>query len=86
VVPHNPNLTRKFNAHINVEVSVGIRSVKYLFKYIYKGQDRAAVHVDGPINEIQQYIDTRYLSTSEAIDSLLSFKKHTARGASAGAT
>jgi hypothetical protein len=77
VVPHNPNLTRKFNAHINVEVSAGIRSVKYLFKYIYKGQDRAAVCVDGPINEIQQYIDARYLSASEVIDSLLSFKKHT---------
>jgi hypothetical protein len=77
VVPHNPNLTRKFNAHINVEVSVGIRGVKYLFKYIYKGQDRVAVHVDGPINEIQQYIDARYPSASEVIDSLLSFKKHT---------
>ncbi len=77
VVPHNPNLTRKFNAHINVEVSAGIWSVKYLFKYIYKGEDRAAVRVDGPINEIQQYIDARYLSASEAINSLLSFKKHT---------
>jgi len=77
VVPHNPNLTRKFNAHINVEVSAGIQSVKYLFKYIYKGQDRVAVRVDGPINEIQQYIDTRYLSVSEAVDFLFSFKKHT---------
>ncbi len=77
MVPHNSNLTRKFNAHINVEVSAGIRSVKYLFKYIYKGQDRAAVRVDGPINEIWQYIDARYLSASEAVDSLLSFKNHT---------
>jgi hypothetical protein len=71
VVPHNPNLTRKFNAHINVKVSAGIRSVKYMFIYIYKGQDRATVRVDGPINEIQQYIDARYMSASEAIDSLL---------------
>jgi hypothetical protein len=31
----------------------------------------------GPINEIQQYIDGRYLSASEGVDSLLSFKKHT---------
>jgi hypothetical protein len=53
VVPHNPYLTRKFNAHINVEVSAGIRSVKYLFKYVYKGHDRAAVQVDGPTNEIK---------------------------------
>jgi hypothetical protein len=28
VVPHNPYLTKMFNAHINIEVSVGVRSVK----------------------------------------------------------
>jgi hypothetical protein len=76
VVPHNPYLTRKFNAHINIEVSAGIRSVKYLFKYVYKGQDRAMVQVDGPTNEIKQYIDAQYLSATKAVDSLLLFKKH----------
>ncbi len=30
--PDNPYLTKMFNAHINLEVSVGIQSVKYLFK------------------------------------------------------
>ncbi len=39
MVPHNPYLTKMFNAHINVEVFVGIQSVKYLFKYVYKGYD-----------------------------------------------
>jgi hypothetical protein len=77
VVPHNPYLTKMFNAHIIVEVFVGIRSVKYLFKYIYKGPDRVATVIVGLTNEIQQYIDTRYLSTAKGIDSLLSFKKHT---------
>ncbi len=70
-------MTRKFNAHINVEVSIGIKSIKYLFKYVYKGQDCAAVQVDGPTNEIKQYIDARYLNAAEAVDSLLSFKRHT---------
>jgi hypothetical protein len=37
VMPHNPYLTKTFNAHINIEVYADIRSVKYLFKYIYKG-------------------------------------------------
>jgi hypothetical protein len=46
-----------FNAHINVEVSTGIRSVKYLFKYVYKGPDRVTTMIVGPKNEIQQYID-----------------------------
>jgi hypothetical protein len=76
VVPHKPYLTKMFNAHINIEVCAGIRSVKYLFKYVYKGPNRVAVVIAGPINEIQQYIDARYLSTVEGVDSLLSFKKH----------
>jgi len=76
VVPHNPYLTKMFNAHINVEVSAGIRSVKYLFKYVYKGPNRVTAVITGPINEIRQYIDARYLSTAEGVDSLLLFKKH----------
>ncbi len=57
VVPHNPYLTKMFNAHINVEVFANIRSVKYLFKYVYKGPDRVVAVITGPTNEIQQYID-----------------------------
>jgi len=75
VVPHNPYLTKMFNAHINVEVSAGIRSVKYFFKYVYKGLDHVVAVIAGPINEIQQYINARYLSIIEGVDSLLSFKK-----------
>jgi hypothetical protein len=77
VVPHNPYLTKTFNAHINIEVSVDIRSVKYLFKYIYKGHDHVVAMIVSPTNEIQQYIDVWYLSVAERVDSLFSFKKHT---------
>jgi hypothetical protein len=66
-----------FNAHINVEVSADIWSVKYLFKYIYKGPDHVAAVIADPTNEIQQYIEARYLSVAEGVNSLLSFKKHT---------
>jgi hypothetical protein len=66
-----------FNAHINVKVSIDIKSVKYLFKYIYKGLDRVAMVIVGPTNEIQQYIDARYLSAIEGVDSLFFLKKHT---------
>jgi hypothetical protein len=45
VVPYNPYLIRTFNCHINVEACSSIKSVKYLFKYIYKGHDRASVAV-----------------------------------------
>ncbi|GBM94271.1 hypothetical protein AVEN_61226-1 [Araneus ventricosus] len=37
VVPYNPYLLLKYNAHISVEVSTSLRAVKY----IYKGLDCA---------------------------------------------
>ncbi len=43
VVPHIVYLSTKYNAHINVEVCNNIRAVKYLFKYVYKGHDRATM-------------------------------------------
>jgi hypothetical protein len=43
VVPYNPYLTGKYDCHINIEVASTIFSVKYLFKYVYKGHDRSAV-------------------------------------------
>ncbi len=45
VVPHNVYLSTKYDAHINVEVYNNIRAVKYLFKYIYKGHDRATIEI-----------------------------------------
>jgi hypothetical protein len=38
VVPYNPGLSRKYNSHINVEVTTGVRAVKYIYKYIHKGR------------------------------------------------
>jgi hypothetical protein len=52
VVPHNPYLTKMFNAHINVEVSANIRSVKYLLKYVYKGHDCVVAVIAGLTNKI----------------------------------
>ena len=46
VVPYNPYLALKYEAHINVEVCSSTRACKYLFKYIHKGGDRASVRVE----------------------------------------
>ncbi|WVZ73211.1 hypothetical protein U9M48_021552 [Paspalum notatum var. saurae] len=73
VVPYNPYLLRLFNCHINVEACGSIKAVKYLFKYIYKGHDRASVAVrdaskaDGDIDEIKQYRDARWVTPPEAL-------------------
>ena len=46
VVPYNPDLSKKYNAHINVEICATIRSCKYLYKYVYKGPDMASVRIE----------------------------------------
>lgn len=65
IIPYNPYLTFKYNCHINVEVCSSIKSVKYLYKYLYKGHDRAALQVTNN-DEISQYLDARWISSSEA--------------------
>ena len=57
VVPYNPYLSRRYRAHINVEVCASVQAVKYIHKYIYKGGDRATLRVDQVDNdEISQYL------------------------------
>jgi hypothetical protein len=75
VVPYNPGLLMRYNCHINVEACASIKSVKYLYKYVYKGHDCASFSVDpsGEINEIQQYRNARYVTPPEAIYRMLGF-------------
>jgi len=85
VVPYNPYLTLKYNCHINVEVASSIKCVKYLFKYIYKGYDCADVKITTysadadtnsilQYNEIDRFVNTRYISAPEAVHRLFEFR------------
>jgi hypothetical protein len=51
-VPYNPTLTRKYNAHINVECVSNFATIKYLPKYITKGSDRATLLEENSNDEI----------------------------------
>jgi hypothetical protein len=73
VVLRNVYLSTKYNAHINVEVYNNIHAVKYMFKYVYKGHDRATVEISHHNNnateknvveakEIKKYFNCRYVS------------------------
>nr|XP_043615698.1 uncharacterized protein LOC122587585 [Erigeron canadensis] len=78
VVPYNPYLLTMFNCHMNVEVCSSIKSVKYVFKYIYKGHDKQVVHIhpeesEAVINKIQRFQDARYVSPPEALWRIFGF-------------
>ena len=38
IVPYNPYLSKRYNAHINVECCHSVASIKYINKYVYKGK------------------------------------------------
>jgi PIF1-like helicase/Helitron helicase-like domain at N-terminus len=75
VVPHNPYLLAKYDCHINVEISASVKAVKYIHKYVYKGHDRATVQI-GNVDEIQDYIDARYIGPVEACWRIFEFSMH----------
>jgi hypothetical protein len=71
VVPYSPFLSLKYGAHINVEHCSSIKSIKYVFKYVYKGHDSARIErTESDLNsrdEIKTHIETRYVSAPEAM-------------------
>ncbi|KAG4949627.1 hypothetical protein JHK82_042850 [Glycine max] len=87
IVPYNPKLLRKYQAHINIEWCNQSTSIKYLFKYINKVYDKitAVMVYDGndevqnastQTNEIKQYLDCRYISPYEATWRIFAFPIH----------
>ncbi|OSX79796.1 hypothetical protein BU14_0071s0050 [Porphyra umbilicalis] len=81
IVPYSPLLLEKFDCHINLEIVSSVAVVKYICKYIYKGPDKAMVSVvaatrddEGgeevgrqPRDEIQEYLDARWIAECEAV-------------------
>ncbi|RYR59710.1 hypothetical protein Ahy_A05g025648 [Arachis hypogaea] len=83
IVPYNPELLLKFGCHINVEYTCQKSSIKYLFKYVHKGNDRvtATLYNAGDPPEATQVVDEirncyycRYISTCEAVWRLFGYE------------
>ncbi len=80
IVPYNPFLSLKYNAHLNVEVVISVSCVKYLYKYTCKGSDKVMVRLangeerDITNDEVERYVTARYISASEAYWRMFEFK------------
>ena len=74
IVPYNLMLLLKYGCCINVEYTCQTSAIKYLFKYVHKGNVKVTVgffqndasSLGENIDEICNYYDCRYISAYEA--------------------
>ena len=66
VVCHSRYLIWRYRCHINVESIASVKAIKYIYKYVYKGHDRTTMEFGNCQDEVKQYLDARYISSSEA--------------------
>ena len=80
--PTTHNLVKNYGTRNNVEVCSSNKSVKYLFKYVYKGHEAARVILeqtgDSTLtwDEIMCFLNIRYVSASEALWRLFEKRMH----------
>ena len=82
VVPYNAYLSMMLKCHVNVERVGTVAAVKYLYKYVYKGHDRSLFEIkegsdgqlDIPVDEVANFVNSRYLGAPEAVWRLLNFR------------
>ena len=74
VVPHNKDIVKDIRSHTNVECTGGVFTVKYIYKYLFKGPKKKAfqLHIESPNpidnsrDEINKYVQGRYLCAGTA--------------------
>ncbi|XP_028107811.1 uncharacterized protein LOC114306727 [Camellia sinensis] len=88
VIPYNRDLIVLYDAHINIERCAHSKLIKYLYKYIHKGPDRATVVIEDNVNrlnidgqsryreadEVKQYLDCQYISVIECCWRIFEFE------------
>ena len=76
IVPYCPLFLLLLECHVNLECCISVRAFKYIHKYVYKGHDRTTMGFGETQDEIKLYLDSRYVSASEATWRLMRFKMH----------
>lgn len=79
MVPYSLFLIKMFNMHINMKSCLSVKSIKYICKYINKGDDMAVIDINQDNllnNEVTQDLMGRYFSSNMAIWHIFGFNIH----------
>jgi hypothetical protein len=60
-VLYNLYLIRRYKAHINVKICTTVQAIKYIYKYVYKGRDKAILEIIDT-DKIKRYMTYRYIN------------------------
>ena len=80
VVPYNKYLLYKYRCHINVECVDLVQAIKYLFKYIVKGNDSATFTIDSTAESSENTDSTNNISTGVDEIKMFQNKRYTSAG------
>ncbi|XP_044766300.1 uncharacterized protein LOC123322419 [Coccinella septempunctata] len=79
VVPYNAYALATYQCHVSFDAVGSSNTVRYLYKYMFKRPWSVRLYVDkesNGIDEIQDYIDRRYVNAMEATWRLFEFGLH----------
>ena len=76
VVPYCPPCFLRWDGHANFEICATVKSCKYIYKYVFKGHDLIEISVREVRNEIEDYSNSRYVSSMEAAYRILGYPMH----------
>ena len=64
IVLYKPLLLLEYNEHINIEIITTVSAVKYLYKYVHKGHDKATVEIRSGENKCSTLLNvsTRFIT------------------------
>ena len=73
IVLYNLYLSVKYRAYINIKAYASIQAIKYINKYIYKGDDCITIQLLDNNDKISKYLYSRHISPIEAVQRLFKF-------------
>lgn len=81
VVPYNPHIALLLDSHHNIEIAATVNIIFYLYKYLFKGSDKAHFHLkqyhrehsEEERDKIREWLIGRYVSSMHAAWRILNF-------------